>query len=72
VRDVRFGSLAGLLRGGSDVRYTPEKGTFAGASGMSAKGQKRTLRLLDHLVGTGEHCRRNCEAERLGRFEIDH
>jgi hypothetical protein len=28
--------------------------------------------LLDHFVGAGEHRRRDVEAERLGRPEIDH
>jgi hypothetical protein len=28
--------------------------------------------LFDHLVGNGEHARRNSEAERLRRLEIDH
>jgi hypothetical protein len=27
--------------------------------------------LLDHLVGDGEHARRNVQAERLGSLEID-
>jgi hypothetical protein len=40
---------------------------------MSALGQKRTLRLLfDHLVGAGEHGRRNCEAKSFRGFEINH
>ena len=28
--------------------------------------------LLDHLVGDGEHARRNCEAEGLGGLEVDY
>src|SRR5262249_217632 len=35
------------------------------------KGQKRTSRLVDHLVGAGENCRRNGESERLGRPEVE-
>jgi Domain of unknown function (DUF1330) len=29
-------------------------------------------RLLDHLIGAGEHCRRHFKAERFGDPEIDH
>jgi hypothetical protein len=40
---------------------------------MSALGQKRTSRdSFDHLVGTGEHRRWNCEAQRLSGLKIDH
>src|SRR4029453_140879 len=38
---------------------------------MSAKGHKRTLRLLDHLVGRGKQRLRNGQAERLCGLEID-
>src|SRR5262249_61767817 len=27
---------------------------------------------VDHLVGNGKQCRRNVEAERTGRLEVDH
>src|SRR5262249_23491973 len=40
---------------------------------MSALCQKRTWHhSFDHLVGAGEHRRRNCEAKRLGSLEIDY
>src|SRR5215831_551153 len=40
---------------------------------MSALGQKRTfLASLDDVVGTGEYRRRNCEARRFRRLEVDH
>jgi putative ATP-dependent endonuclease of OLD family len=40
---------------------------------MSQTCQTRTSgRLFDHRVGAGEQCRRNSEAKRLGRPEVDH
>src|SRR5262249_42432832 len=35
------------------------------------KGQKRTSRPVDHLVGAGENCRRNGESDRLGSPEVE-
>jgi hypothetical protein len=31
----------------------------------------RLAHLLDHLVGTGDQCRRDFKAERFGGFEVD-
>src|SRR5262245_19487995 len=40
---------------------------------MSALGQKRTsLVSFDHFVSAGEYGRRHSEAERPGRFQIEH
>src|SRR5262245_29694816 len=47
------------------------KRTCAVRSSMSAKGQKRTLRLLDDLVGRGKQRLRNGQADRLRGLEID-
>ena len=38
---------------------------------MSAKGQKRTSELFNHIAGTREQRRRHSEAERLGGPEVD-
>ena len=39
---------------------------------MSALGQKRTSRLLDHHIGSGEQRLRNGEAECLRGLEVDY
>src|SRR5262245_3436327 len=41
-----------------------------GPKADSCSAAKRSL--FDHLVGAGENRRWNCQAERLGRFKIDH
>jgi len=49
-----------------------QKRTYAMQQPMSAKGQKRTLgRLFDDLVGAGDKCRRDGEANRFRCFEVD-
>src|SRR6516162_4224699 len=60
-------------RGTSDqCPLYPQKRTSELSRRMSALCQKRTFVLFDHLVGNGEHTRRNCKIECLGRFQIDH
>ena len=59
-RDVRLVSalppIAGMVQRDHDVRFVP-KGTFTA--------------LLDHLVGAGEQCGRNCKAQNLRGREIE-
>src|SRR5262249_37513029 len=53
----------------ADMCGAPEHVRFGliADSCTAAKGS-----LFDHLVGTGEQRRRNCEAKRLGGLEIDY
>src|ERR1019366_4955549 len=39
---------------------------------IATDAPQQTVSLFDHLVGGHEQRGRNCEAERLGDFEIDH
>src|SRR5262245_21946415 len=51
----------------------PRKQICAVQLGMSALGQKRTsCHSFDHLIGAVEQRAGDVEAERFGRFEIDH
>src|SRR5262249_57460689 len=62
----------------TDVRFTPESrhcrtpssGPLCAKSGHSGVLKKRSL--FDHLVGAGEHDRRNLKAEGLGSLGVDH
>ena len=75
-QDVRFGSKADMCSA-RHVRFTPKR-TCAPQLGMSALCQKRTHAvqqngsLFDDFIGAGEHQRRNCEAQFLSGFKIDH
>ncbi len=56
--------------------------TSTGARGCYLSGRcgRRTARsglagqhaLLDHVVRSQQHCRRDCEAQRLGSLEVNH
>jgi hypothetical protein len=50
----------------------PQQQTCAVQRAMSAKGQKRTCDLLDHVVGARQQRLRNGEAERLRGLLVDH
>src|SRR5262249_32743013 len=49
VINVRFGSLADILRCLSDARFTPRKRTYIGNERTPAKGQQRTPSLASEL-----------------------
>ena len=66
--NVRFGSLAGILRCGGHVRFTPKSGHWAVQIKCPLCANSRMRRLFDHLVGAGEQIVRNCKAERVGGF----
>ena len=71
VGDVRFGSLADILRCGSDVRFTPENGHVQCNSVLSAKCQKRTLpELFDDFVSASKEPLWHFEAKRFSRLKI--
>ena len=59
--DVRFTLNADMIEHLRDVRFVPKADSCSAAN----------LRLFDHLVGSGEHGRRELEAERFGGLQID-
>src|SRR5262249_37238656 len=68
--DVRFGSHADIC---SAKPHSSPIATSIAFFGMSALGQKRTLRdLIDYFVGAAEQRRKHSEAERFGGLEVDH
>src|ERR1700720_2366683 len=52
----------------ADIARRPLACPLSAISGCEQSQQK--VPLFDHLVGAGEHSRRDIEAERLGRFEV--
>jgi hypothetical protein len=45
-----------------DVRFVPKADSRTASKKQS----------LDHFIGCGKKCRRNCQAKRLGRLEVDY
>ena len=72
--DVRLGSIASISAYPHDVRFTPDSDRIADMSRCRLCATSRLMhcskKLFDHLVGDGEHSWRNCNSERLGRFDI--
>jgi hypothetical protein len=69
--DVRFGSEADIGLAVVDVRFTPKSGhcrTTLGCPLCAKSGlmHRSNLSLFDHLVGCGEQCLRDGQAERFG------
>ena len=71
-------ALSPIATAKADFRTTscllyPQKRTCAVQLGMSALGQKRTLRhSFDHVVGAAEQRLRDGQAEGFGGFDVDH
>jgi hypothetical protein len=57
--NVRFGSLADILRRGSHVRFTPESGHLQCTSLCPLCANSGHLALFDYLVGAGEQAWRD-------------
>jgi hypothetical protein len=70
-RTIHSGHFRRFLTKRADVRFPP----ISDRRPDIARGQQcaisRHTQLFDHLVDDGEYGRRNVEAKRLGRFEIN-
>jgi len=66
VKDVPFGSKADICSAKRHVRFTPESGHVRCNQRCPLWANSGRRRLLNHLVGDGNHARRNGDAECLG------
>ena len=70
--NVRFKSLADIRIAKRHVRFTPKSGHVQCTSRcLLWANSGHQAGSFDHLVGDGEHTRRNGEAERFGSREVD-
>src|SRR5262245_512178 len=54
------------------VRFAPDSRRSRVVAALRVRARSgHCARLFDHLVGEGEHTRRNCEAKRFGSLEVD-
>jgi hypothetical protein len=59
------------------VRFAPKSGHRLASLARPVNAKSGHMRCskkssFDHLVGAGEHAKRNCQAQRLSGLEVDH